>query len=42
MTEQSLDYDMYLFKAVQYGNADVKQLKNTHNLNNTNKIVAMK
>ena len=27
MTEQSLDYDMYLFKVVQYGNADVKQWK---------------
>ena len=42
MTEQSLDYDMYLFKVVQYGNADVKQWKNTHDLNNTIKIVAMK
>ena len=41
MTEQSLDYDMYLFKVV-HGNADVKQWKYTHNLNNTNKIVAMK
>ena len=27
MNEQSLDYDMYLFKVVQYGNADVKQWK---------------
>ena len=43
VTEQSLNYDIYQFKVVQYGNADVKQWKkNTHNLNNTNKIVAMK
>ena len=41
VTEQSLNYDIYLFEVVQYGNADVKQWKkNTHNLNNTNKIVA--
>ena len=25
VTEQSLNYDIYLFKVVQYGNADVKQ-----------------
>ena len=25
--EQSLNYDIYLFKIVQYGNADVKQWK---------------
>ena len=25
VTEQSLNYDIYLFKVVEYGNADVKQ-----------------
>ena len=29
-------------KIVQYGNADDKQWKNAHNLNNAKKIVAMK
>ena len=42
VTEQSLNYDIYLYKVVQYGNADVNNRKNTHNLNNIAKIVAMK
>ena len=42
VTEQSLNYDIYLFKVVQYGNADVNNRKNTHNLNNIDEIVAMK
>ena len=42
VTEQSLNYDICLFKVVQYGNADVNNRKNTHNLNNIDKIVAMK
>ena len=27
MTEQSFNYDIYLYQIVQYGNADVKQWK---------------
>ena len=42
VTEQSLNYDIYLLKVLQYGNADVNNRKNTHNLNNIDKIVAMK
>ena len=42
VTKQSLNYDIYLFKVVQYGNADVNNRKNTHNVNNIDKIVAMK
>ena len=42
VTEQSLNHDIYLFKVVQYGNADVNNRKNTNNLNNIDKIVAMK
>ena len=42
VTEQSLNYDIYLFKVVQYGNADVNNRKNIHNLNNIDKIVEVK
>ena len=42
VTEQSLNYDINLFKVVQYVNEDVNTRKNTHNLNNIDKIVQYK